>query len=189
MAPLAPDPCLFGAVDAKGVAAHLNEVNGAWLQARQATRGLVAHIVHHLGSKCKVRGQGGSGQARAGPGNGADTFQSTLSSTRYRIWYLAWKRKSLRAGGETQRTLSWSSRPPTRLTCTSGGGSVVTAGRGGAGLSHRLLRPGWPLTGFKSQSTWLRWHLLPFSPLHPPGRRVDYIRQYSGNTQRLEALN
>lgn len=39
------------------------------------------------------------------------------------------------------------------------------AGWGRAGLSQGLLRPGWPLSGFKSQSTWLRWHLLPFSPL------------------------
>ncbi|TNN40001.1 hypothetical protein EYF80_049830 [Liparis tanakae] len=47
-----------------------------------------------------------------------------------RIWYLAWNRKSFRAGGASHRTISWSSSWPTRPTATPEGGSVVTGGGG-----------------------------------------------------------
>ena len=60
VAPLTPDPRFLGAIDAKGVAAHLHEVHGAGFQAGQAAGGLVAHIVHHLDSEDKVRVEGGA---------------------------------------------------------------------------------------------------------------------------------
>ena len=85
VAPFAPDPSLLGAVDAKGVAAHLHEVDGAGLQACQAAGGLVAPIVHPRGGQRRVRGGacgGGWEEGGADLGAGPGTFQSTLSSTR-----------------------------------------------------------------------------------------------------------
>ena len=70
MAPLAPDPCLLGAVDAKGIAAHLYEVDCAWLQAGQAAGGLVAHIVHHLAAVAGSEAGGGGGARGGGVGGG-----------------------------------------------------------------------------------------------------------------------
>lgn len=48
VAPVAPDASFLGAVDAIGVAPHLDEVDGARAEASQAAGGLVAHIIHHL---------------------------------------------------------------------------------------------------------------------------------------------
>lgn len=87
MAPLAPDPCLLGAIDAKRIATHLHEVDCARLQAGQAARGLVADIVHHLVAMAGSEARGGGGEAQSGvgaegQGGLSGTFQSTLSSTR-----------------------------------------------------------------------------------------------------------
>lgn len=89
MAPLTPDPCLLGAIDAKGVATHLHEVDCAWLQARQAAGSLIAHVVHHLGgkdrSKARARGQGRGQGAGArvgrGPGRGVHLPIHTILHT------------------------------------------------------------------------------------------------------------
>lgn len=61
VAPLAPDPCFLGAIDAKGIATHLHEIDCAWLQAGQAARGLVADIVHHLVAMAGSEARGGGG--------------------------------------------------------------------------------------------------------------------------------
>jgi hypothetical protein len=79
VAPLAPDSRLFRPIDPEWVTTHLDEVNGAGLQARETAGGLVADVIHHLHGEGGVR-CGGRGQGRVRGGTG--TFQSTLSSTR-----------------------------------------------------------------------------------------------------------